>query len=114
MFLPYPVIEQLTPEQVLTWEQHFAGDGHERPRSIEEGIWRRTQDPANATQSGWNKDNSGRRRIVHYRYQYGLDYTYPVPRLVLTDLYLYHSFTAPVAEIGSYLTGLDSWLAEGR
>lgn len=113
MFLPYPVIEQLTPEQVLTWEQHFAGGGHERPRSIEEGIWRRTQDPANATQSGWNKDSRGRRRIVHYRYQYGLDWTFPVPRLVLSDLYLFHSLTVPSTEIDVYLKELNYWLSEG-
>ncbi|MFI6595021.1 hypothetical protein ACIBHX_02165 [Nonomuraea sp. NPDC050536] len=114
MFLPYAVIEQLTPQQVATWEQHFAGTGHERARSIEEGIWRRTQDPANAQQSGWSEDHQGRRRIVHYRYQYGLDYTFPVPRLVLSELYLFHSFTGPAAEIDVYLKDLHSWLAEGR
>ncbi|MFJ2113303.1 hypothetical protein ACIOEX_15685 [Streptomyces sp. NPDC087850] len=114
MFLPLPVIEQLTPEQVTSWELHFAGDGHERPRSIEEGIWRRTQERTNAEQSGWNQDSSGRRRIVHYRYQYGLDYTFPVPRLVLMDLYLFHSLTAPAPEIDAYLNNLDAWLREGR
>lgn len=114
MFLPYPVIEHLTPEQVATWQQHFAGGGHERPRSIEEGIWRRTQDPANAEQSGWDEDNQGRRRVVHYRYRYDLDYTFPVPRLVLADLYLFHSFLAPAGEIDVYLKNLSSWLSDGR
>ena len=114
MFLPLPVIEQLTPEQVANWERHFAGDGHERSRSIEEGVWRRTQERANAEQSGWDRDSSGRRRVVHYRYQYGLDYTFPVPRLVLKDLYLFHSITAPAAEIDHYLTDLTKWFGEGR
>ncbi|WP_188197570.1 hypothetical protein [Nonomuraea sp. SYSU D8015] len=113
MFLPYTVIEQLTPQQVTTWEQHFAGDRHERARSIEEGIWRRTQEPANAELSGWDADNHGRRRVVHYRYQYGLDWTFPVPRLVLQDLYLFHSITAPKAEIDVYLKSLDGWLRAG-
>ncbi|WP_432001568.1 hypothetical protein [Streptomyces sioyaensis] len=112
MFLPYPVIEQLDDAQVATWEKHFAG-GHERPRAIEEGIWRRTQDPANAVQSGWTEDEQGRRRIVHYRYRYDLDYTFPVPRLVLAELYLYTSVLAPKAEIEQYRDNVASWLAEG-
>ena len=114
MFLPYTVIEQLTPAQVETWNLHFADGGHERPRSIEEGIWRRTQDEANAEQSGWDVDHQGRRRIVHYRYNYGLDYTHPIARLVLSDLYLYHSVTAPAGEIATYLKNLDVQLNEGR
>ncbi|MFJ5819348.1 hypothetical protein ACIQGT_36470 [Streptomyces sp. NPDC093108] len=113
MFLPHPVIEQLSDAQVATWERHFAGAGHERPRAIEEGIWRRTQDPANAVQSGWSEDEQGRRRIVHYRYRYDLDYTFPVPRLVLAELYLYTSVLAPTAEIGEYGDNVRSWLAEG-
>lgn len=114
MFLPYAVIEQLTPEQVATWEQHFAGTGHERARNIEEGIWRRTQDPANAQQSGWSEDNDGRRRVVHYRYRYDLDWTFPVPRLVLSDLYLFHSMTAPREETDVYLKDIHTWLGQGR
>ncbi|MDQ0578304.1 hypothetical protein [Streptomyces rishiriensis] len=113
MFLPYPVIEQLDDTQVATWEKHFAGAKHERPRAIEEGIWRRTQDPANAVQSGWSEDEQGRRRIVHYRYRFDLDYTFPVPRLVLSDLYLYASVLAPKAEIGEYRDNVRSWLAKG-
>ncbi|WP_320777702.1 hypothetical protein [Streptomyces sp. CRN 30] len=114
MYLPHPVIDQLSSTQVRNWNQHFAGDGHERPRSVEEGIWRRTQDPANAEQSGWSEDTEGRRRIVHYRYDYDLDYTFPVPRLVLSELYLYVSHTAPAEEIGTYGKRLLGWLAEGR
>jgi hypothetical protein len=113
MFLPYPVIEQLDDAQAATWEKHFAGAGHERPRAIEEGIWRRTQEPANAVQSGWSEDEQGRRRIVHYRYRYDLDYTFPVPRLVLAELYLYTSVLAPTAEISEYRANVSSWLTEG-
>ncbi|MFD0067390.1 hypothetical protein [Streptomyces sp. NPDC056690] len=113
MFLPYPVIEQLDDAQVAAWNTHFAGVGHERPRAIEEGIWRRTQDPANAQQSGWSEDEQGRRRVVHYRYRYDLDYTFPVPRLVLADLYLYTSVLAPKAEIDEYRDNVRSWLSEG-
>ncbi|MGW2016793.1 hypothetical protein [Streptomyces sp. NPDC001927] len=115
MFFPHSVIEQLTDEQVKTWNRHYAPSGaHERDRRFEDGIWRRTQDKANAEQSGWSQDSQGRRRIVHYRNQYDLDYTFPVPRLVLANLYLYHSVLAPAAEIDAYLTRVDAWLGEGR
>ncbi|QDY79889.1 hypothetical protein [Streptomyces qinzhouensis] len=114
MFLPHPVIEQLDEVQVAAWEQHFAGMTHERPRATEEGIWRRTQEAANAGQSGWNEGENGRRRIVHYRYRYDLDYTFPVPRLVLADLYLYHSVLAPDDEIEAYRGQIDAWLEQGR
>ncbi|QXE37093.1 hypothetical protein KQY30_25625 [Streptomyces sp. GMY02] len=114
MFFPHPVIEQMSDRQVETWNKHFAGNRHERPRSIEEGIWRRTQDPANAEQSGWSKDSAGRRRVVHYRYGYDLDYTHPVPRLVLSELYLFVSHLAPSSEIDSYAKDINASLIEGR
>ncbi|MFG2812004.1 hypothetical protein [Streptomyces sp. NPDC048410] len=114
MFLPHPVIDQLGESQEAAWYEHFAGTGRERPRAIEEGVWRRTQDPANAVQSGWTEGEHGRRRIVHYRYRFDIDYTFPVPRLVLADLYLYTSVRAPEAEIDTYLGEVRAWLIEGR
>ncbi|QCX82239.1 hypothetical protein C9F11_43295 (plasmid) [Streptomyces sp. YIM 121038] len=113
MLLPYPVIDQLTPQQVRLWHDHFAGTRHERARTVEEGIWRRTQDPANATQSGWSTDDNGRRRIVHYRHRYALDHTQPVPRLVLGQLYLYHSLTGPAEEMDTWRKDIDAWLHTG-
>ncbi|MFI9391716.1 hypothetical protein ACIG53_12615 [Streptomyces bauhiniae] len=98
----------------FAWHEHFAGTGRERPRAIEEGVWRRTQDPANAAQSGWAESENGRRRIVRYRYRFDIDYTFPVPRLVLADLYLYTSVRAPKAEIDTYRRDVRAWLAEGR
>ncbi|MFC8716617.1 hypothetical protein [Kitasatospora sp. NPDC057198] len=108
------MIEQLTGNQVALWKEHFAGDGHERRRNVEEGIWRRTQDPRNAQQSGWSEDSEGRRRVVHYRYEYDLDHTFPVPRLVMSNLYLAVSFTAPAQEIAQWRTNIDGWLTEGN
>ncbi|MGX8908444.1 hypothetical protein ACR820_24975 [Streptomyces netropsis] len=115
MFLPYSVIDSLTPDQVRVWEEHFSSDtGAQRCPAIEEGIWRRTQDPRNAEQSGWAADSSGRRRVVHYRLHYGLDRTQPVERVVLEELYLYVSLLAPAGEIDDHRCDLDQWLADGR
>ncbi|MET9534136.1 MULTISPECIES: hypothetical protein [unclassified Streptomyces] len=98
MLLPYPVLEYLSASEIDRWDAYFAGR-HDRARSIEEGIWRRTQEPQNAAQSGWGCDGDRRRRVVHYRYGYALDYTHPMPRLVLDTFYLHHSVSAPVAEL---------------
>ncbi|MFI6984182.1 hypothetical protein ACIBSV_37050 [Embleya sp. NPDC050154] len=115
MFLPHPVIHSLTPRQVATWEAHFSPEaGGQRRPAIEEGIWRRTQEPANAEQSGWTEDESGRRRVVHYRLHYGIDLTQPTERLVLEELYLYASWLAPAAEIAAHRRDLNEWLGDGR
>lgn len=114
MFLPHPVIQSLTPDQVRMWKENFApeSDGQRRP-AVEEGIWRRTQDPANRELSGWSEDDSGRRRIVHYRLHYGLDRTQPMERLVLEELYLHVSWLAPTNEIAAHRADLDQWLTSG-
>lgn len=88
MDIPYIVIDQLVPDQQQVWKTYF-GDA-DRPRYIEEGIWRRTQEKATAGQSGWAASDDARRRIIHYRYRYGLVPTTAAPAIGLTDLYLYH------------------------
>ncbi|GHG95421.1 hypothetical protein [Streptomyces rubradiris] len=115
MFLPHPVCDSLTPEQVRMWDAHFSPEaGGQRRPAIEEGIWRRTQEPGNRELSGWTEEESGRRRVVHYRLHYGLDRTQPMERLVLEDLYLFVSWLAPAAEIEAHRRDLDKWLADGR
>jgi hypothetical protein len=47
MKLPHPVLE-LDDTRRDRWNTCFAGD-HDRPRYIEEGIWRRTQHPENGS-----------------------------------------------------------------
>ncbi|MEV7086854.1 hypothetical protein AB0O07_13290 [Streptomyces sp. NPDC093085] len=84
MLMPYAVLEHLSQRDVEQWKTFFVG-GHDRLRSVEEGIWRRTQEPDNAEQSGWSDESDRRRRVVHYRYGYDLDYTHPAPRLVIRD-----------------------------
>ncbi|MFE7670810.1 hypothetical protein ACFU5N_01175 [Streptomyces albidoflavus] len=115
MLLPHPVIDSLSAAQVRMWEENFSPEaGGQRRPAVEEGIWRRTQDPANAEQSGWSADSSGRRRVVHHRLHYGIDRTQPVERLVLEELYLYVSWLAPAAEASGHRCELDQWLAAGR
>ncbi|WP_327075585.1 hypothetical protein OG196_43445 (plasmid) [Kitasatospora purpeofusca] len=114
MLLPHVVIDSLTPAQSRTWRTHFAPQPGGRSPGIEEGIWRRTQDPRNAEQSGWQEDDHGRRRIVHYRLHYGIDHSRPTDRLVMEELYLYVSWLAPADEIATHRRDLEKWLFEGH
>ncbi|MBB5121284.1 hypothetical protein AF335_18250 [Streptomyces eurocidicus] len=111
MEIPYIVIDQLTPSQQQVWNTYF-GDA-DRPRYIEEGIWRRTQEEATAGQSGWSGGDDARRRLIHYRYRYDLVPTTAAPAIGLTDLYLYHSVTAPAGEITAHEDALRAALAVG-
>lgn len=111
MDIPYIVIDQLDPNQQQIWKTHF-GDA-DRPRYIEEGIWRRTQEEATADQSGWSGGDDARRRVIHYRYRYGLVPTTAAPAIGLTDLYLYHSASAPSGEITAHQDALRAALAVG-
>jgi hypothetical protein len=109
--IPYTVVDQLSPEQLHVWNTYF-GDA-DRPRYVEEGIWRRTQEEATAAQSGWSGDGDARRRIIHYRYRYGLVPTTAAPAIGLTDLYLYHCATAPADEIAAHADAVRTDLAAG-
>ncbi|MFI2242622.1 hypothetical protein [Streptomyces chrestomyceticus] len=80
MELPFIVVDQLTPQQEHDWHTFFGTRGADRPRDIEEGIWRRPQEQATAAQSGWQPGDA-RRRMVHYRYRYGLATTTGAPAL---------------------------------
>ncbi|MFJ8475205.1 hypothetical protein [Kitasatospora sp. NPDC094011] len=114
MLLPHVVIDSLTPAQSTMWREHFSPEAGGRDPGIEEGIWRRTQDPRNAEQSGWREDENGRRRVVHYRLHYGIDRSRPTDRLVMNELYLYVSWLAPADEIAAHRGDLVKRLSQGR
>ncbi|MFC5722259.1 hypothetical protein ACFP1Z_19015 [Streptomyces gamaensis] len=111
MDIPYIVVDQLTPQQLRTWKTYF-GDA-DRPRYIEEGIWRRTQEKATAGPSGWSGESDARRRVIHYRYRYGLVPTAAAPAIGLRDLYLYQSVSAPAAEIADHEAVVQAAFATG-
>lgn len=104
---PY-VVEPLSNDQLETWNVYYAGR-HDRDRRTEEGIWRRTQAPENAEQSGWSEGSGHRRRIVHYRY--GYDVVDAV--LQMNSFYLYHCSTYPIAEIDNHEMRLRGDLTAG-
>jgi len=107
MRFPYPVLT-LDAELTDRWDTYFRGP-HDRERQVEEGIWRRTQEAANADQSNWSTDDDGRRRIVHFRYRY--DVVDGV--LAMVEFYLYNCLTYPIDEIGKYHQQILGWLGSG-
>ncbi|MFD8141772.1 hypothetical protein [Streptomyces sp. NPDC059708] len=106
------VIDQLDEDQLRKWHD-FYGVTADRPRFEEEGVWRRTQQEETAANSGWTGEGDARRRIVHYRHQYGLVDTTAAPALAMTQMYLYHSVAAPRTEIEEAWEQNHAMLAEG-
>ncbi|MGK5558905.1 hypothetical protein ACSNOI_45620, partial [Actinomadura kijaniata] len=110
---PHPVTGPLDGDLIDRWNRYFAGD-HERDRTVEEGLWRRTQEPANIEQSRWAGPGDARRRMVHYHYRYDLHDSAGGTVLAMVGLYLSHSVTAPAAEIAVHRKQLaDSFTAGG-
>jgi hypothetical protein len=107
MRIPFPVLA-LDDAGQQQWARYFAPGAGGRNRDIEESIWRRSQHPLNAAQSGWN-GTGGRRRIVHYRNRYAV----AGPRLVLAEWYLYYCLTCPAAEACGYTAQIADWAAAG-
>jgi hypothetical protein len=107
MRIPYPVLA-LDDAGQRQWARYFAAGTSGRNRDVEESIWRRSQHPLNAAQSGWD-GTGGRRRIVHYRNRYAVAGSH----LVLAEWYLYYCLTCPSAEARSYAAQIADWAAAG-
>lgn len=103
------LVKCLTSTELSTWNQHFA-ILTDRDRSIEEGIWRRTQSRVNAVQSGWEPDNGSLKRIVHYHYRYRADQE--SSQLLLEDFFLYYCITNPSDEVAAYERELQGLLSD--
>lgn len=56
------VAQQLTPRLASRWDREYVSR-LDRPRDLEEGLWRRTQDPRNVAESGWSAPQDARRRM---------------------------------------------------
>ena len=94
------------------WAKHYARPARRDPR-LEEGLWRRTQDPRNAEQSGWGCAADKRRRMFHYRYRYDVVTQNGQPMLALVALYLMYCVTYPRAEVDQVRGNVADALARG-
>ncbi|MDQ1295774.1 MAG: hypothetical protein QG608_3661 [Actinomycetota bacterium] len=94
MLVPWAV-EKLDGRILERWRTHYVPACTGRDRLVEEGIWRRTQDPCNAAFSGGREPRDARRRLIHYRFTFGV----LSEVLVVARIYLYFHVALPEGEI---------------
>jgi len=110
MKFPYIVQKNLSEEQIIIWLKVYApSKGSMNDKTIEEGLWRRTQNEQNAEMSGWAKPSDKRRKILYYKHCYDIIDDKGAKHLVLSSTYIFLCLTMPRDEITEYhkLFGLD-------
>lgn len=107
---PLPIVPVVGTRARRAWMAGPAGgSGGQGLQPVEEGIWRRTQDPSNASLSGWvSAEESRRRRVVHYRNAYEMD----GDQLSMSWAYLQLSVRYPKGETLDLLARLNERLVE--
>lgn len=111
MKFPY-VVCPLDDQLVRRWQKHYEMPSG-RNLKLEEGLWRRTQDPRNAEESGWRGLDDCRRRLFHYRYTYDLVDRGSEKALGLVSLYIMYCITYPRDEVAGVRAAIDRSLSEG-
>ncbi|MEY9948387.1 hypothetical protein [Kitasatospora sp. GAS1066B] len=106
------VVQSLTPMLASRWDREYISR-RDRPRDLEEGLWRRTQDPRNVEESGWSGPLDARRRILHYRYRYAAQTGWDGTQLILPELYIHHSASYPGDELAAHHDLVRKALADG-
>ncbi len=109
MLLPWQV-QELDQGMLRRWCEHYQRVGPGPDRRVEEGLWRRTQDPRNAAWSGWQGPQDARRRLWHYRLVYDVT---PAAALAVADVYLYFHVALPEAEAQIQYDAVRSGLTTG-
>lgn len=113
MTLPIVIASDLEKSLLERW-QLFYDNASDRNRKLEEGIWRRTQRFENAVDSGWASSKDQRRRIVHYRHEYGINTTSNNPSINLENSYIYYSLSLPLDEYEQELAKVYAALERGK
>lgn len=116
MRFPFVIIPQLTERQLWRYHNHIDSDASGWHRRWTESIWRRHQHPSNARLSGWTGPDDMRRRIIHFRDEYGVEGS----SFVLRYAYLWLHVSLPSADIDDYENSIrqrldaGGWLADGQ
>jgi hypothetical protein len=98
MKFPFVVIPELTARQQERYARHINSDESGWHRKWTESIWRRHQHPSNRSLSGWSSQEDGRRRLIHFFDEYGVE----GQAFVLRHAYLSVNLTLPAADIAEY------------
>lgn len=86
------------------WHAHFvpiATDSWDPRRH--QGLWRRTQSPINARESGWRTPEDSRRRMVHFDYKFAVAHSGGASaQIVMESCYVWLHVTLPIDELAAY------------
>ncbi|ABD85713.1 hypothetical protein [Rhodopseudomonas palustris] len=114
MRVTFPIVlrDGLSEQLTKRWSTEYLAPS-DRDRTREDGIWRRTQTPANATESGWRDTSDQRRRIVHYTHHYDVVAGERGGTLVLKSAYIYFSTSLPKLELNFCQNQVEASLSAG-
>ena len=116
MRFPFVIVPEMAERQLWRYHNHIDSDASGWHRRWTESIWRRHQHPSNARLSGWAGPDDQRRRILHFRDEYGLEGS----SFVLRNAYLWMHVSLPVADIDDYEAAIRhglheaDWLPDGK
>ena len=116
MELPYPVINSVNGSTLSLWNSVYKPSKDTlNDKTIEEGLWRRSQDFRNHQCSGWKNSLDKRRKIMHYKHAFALiKNEVGRPQIVLVDTVIHHNITLPQPEIEQYIYWIDEKHTEGN
>ncbi len=107
-----PVIEFKNQQYKDGWD-HFYKTPSDRVRTREEGIWRRTQTPRNASESDWKSDIDSRRRVIHYLYNFSEFDRGGALGIEMSQVYFNYSTSLPPNELAQIKDDIFTSLSEG-
>lgn len=111
--MPLVLCENLPLEYQRRWRQYYAAPS-DRNRTQEEGIWRRTQRPDNASESGWSEPSDARRRVVYYLNDFDIVSHATHASLIMHQMFLYYSLSLPKNELSYDLQRVETALVQGN
>lgn len=98
MDLPYVLFDVTSRDAANKWQRQFVTNGRQR----HEGIWRRTQEPTTAQNSGYRSPDDARWKLVHFYDEYDLIDDHGKPALAIIKPYLWWNTALPSHEMTIY------------
>lgn len=109
MELPFSILAIDVPHAARKWQQQFVANGRKR----HEGIWRRTQEPSTAENSGYKLETDARWKLVHFYDEYDLLDDDNGTRLVISKPYLWWNTALPSDELEQFYAKTISAMQRG-
>ncbi|MEO5949805.1 MAG: hypothetical protein ABIP74_05355, partial [Candidatus Saccharimonas sp.] len=98
MELPYHILDIDNPNPLDKWNTQFVANGRKR----HEGIWRRTQEPATAKNSGYQSPEDARWKLVHFYDEYDLVALDGLQAIAISKPYIWENTALPTDELRDF------------